>query len=73
MFQGFKKATPYGCARKLRLSRPSVRFEGGKGVKIPKIFPRGLGIAPYKEYIFKHINLLFIKTPYVVIRFRGLS
>ena len=25
IFQGFKKATPYGCARKLRLSRPSVR------------------------------------------------
>ena len=25
MFQGFKKATPYGCAWKLRLSRPSVR------------------------------------------------
>ena len=24
MFQGFKKATPYGCAWKLRLSRPSV-------------------------------------------------
>ena len=25
MFQGFKKATPYGCAWKLRLSPPSVR------------------------------------------------
>ena len=24
-WQGFKKATPYGCAWKLRLSRPSVR------------------------------------------------
>ena len=25
MFQGFKKATPHGCAWKLRLSHPSVR------------------------------------------------
>ena len=27
MFQGFKKATPYGGARKLRLTHPPVRRE----------------------------------------------
>ena len=36
MLQGFKKATPYGCAWKLRLTRPSVslvkRSEAGRKV-----------------------------------------
>ena len=31
MLQGFKKVTPYGCAWKLRLSRPSVRCAHDSG------------------------------------------
>ena len=33
MFQGFKKATPYGGARKLRLTQPPVRRDNEPSLK----------------------------------------
>ena len=52
MFQGFKKATPYGGARKLRLTPPPVRRESqgtGSTSQSSEKFPSKIGISKTKQ------------------------
>ena len=52
MFQGFKKATPYGGTRKLRLALPPVRRESqgtGRTSQSSEKFPSKIGISKTKQ------------------------